>query len=120
MENVNDILSRKEAAKFLGVCLTTLDRLDIPRTKIRHRVMFKRSLLLKWIDEQTEKTKRGGEAMNKSKIELIVAQLLANAADLRYGSVSVSLKLHDGRVVEVAYSTVENNKEKIKAQFDNE
>ena len=36
-----DFLSRREAAVFLGVCLTTLDRLDIPRTRIRHRVMYK-------------------------------------------------------------------------------
>ena len=34
------ILSRRQAAKFLGICLTTLDRLDMPRTKIRRRVMY--------------------------------------------------------------------------------
>jgi len=49
--------------------------------------------------------------MNQSKAELIVARLLANAADVRYGSVSVSLKLHDGRVVEVSYLTAEQTKE---------
>ena len=54
----HDIFSRKQAAAFLGVCLTTLDRLDIPRTRIRHRVMFKREVLNKWINEQTE-CKRG-------------------------------------------------------------
>jgi hypothetical protein len=46
----------------------------------------------------------------------IVAQLLSNAAGLRYGSVSVSLKLHDGRVVEVTYSKTELNKEKEPGQ----
>jgi hypothetical protein len=50
--------------------------------------------------------------MNKDKTEAIVAQLLANAAGLRYGSVSVSAKLHDGRVVEVAYSKTEQTREK--------
>lgn len=50
-----EIISRRKAAAFLGVCLTTLDRLDIPRTRIRHRVMYKRDVLLKWIDEHTEK-----------------------------------------------------------------
>ena len=50
--------------------------------------------------------------MNKSKAETIVSRLLANAAELRYGSVSVSAKLHDGRVVEVAYSTTENSRER--------
>jgi hypothetical protein len=50
----SEVLSRKEAAAFLGICKTTLDRLDIPRTRIRHRVMFKRDVLNNWIDEHTE------------------------------------------------------------------
>ena len=54
-----DILSRREAAIVLGICRATLDRLDIPRTRIRHRVMYKRDVLNKWIDEHTEKGKRG-------------------------------------------------------------
>jgi hypothetical protein len=49
--------------------------------------------------------------MNRSKAEDIVTRLLANAAGLKYGTVSVSAKLHDGRVVEVAYSTTENTRE---------
>jgi predicted DNA-binding transcriptional regulator AlpA len=53
-----DILSRKEAAAFLGICRNTLDRLDIPRTKIGRRVMFKRQVLNKWIDDHTEKAKK--------------------------------------------------------------
>jgi hypothetical protein len=55
----HDIMSRREAAAFLGICTTTLDRLDIPRTKIRHRVMYKRDVLYKWIDEHTESTSKG-------------------------------------------------------------
>jgi len=55
----SDILSRKETAELLGICLTTLDRLDIPKTRIRHRVMFRRGIINKWIDEQTEGKKRG-------------------------------------------------------------
>ena len=54
-----EILSRKKAAAFLGICLTTLDRLDIPKTKIRHRVLYKRDVLNRWIDEHTEKGMRG-------------------------------------------------------------
>jgi len=54
-----EILSRKEAAAFLGICRTTLDRLDIPRTKIRHRVLYKRDVLIKWVDEHTESGKKG-------------------------------------------------------------
>jgi hypothetical protein len=52
-----EIMSRKQAAAFLGVCLTTLDRLDIPRTKIRHRVMYRRDVLELWAIHQTEKSK---------------------------------------------------------------
>jgi len=55
----SDILSRREAAAVLGICLTTLDRLDIPRTRVRHRVMFKRDVIAKWIDDHTEKAKKG-------------------------------------------------------------
>jgi len=51
--NLSNILSRKQAAIFLGICCTTLDRLDIPRIKIRRRVLFKREILLQWLDEQT-------------------------------------------------------------------
>jgi hypothetical protein len=61
--NVNtdkEVLSRLEAAEFLGVCLSTLDRLDIPKTKIRDRILYKREVLRKWVDEHTEKnTKKG-------------------------------------------------------------
>jgi len=49
--------------------------------------------------------------MNQSKAEKIVARLLMNAADLKYGSVSVTAKVHDGRVVEVLYATTENTRE---------
>jgi len=56
---IDDILSRKEAAQFLGICRTTLDRLDIPRTKIRRRVMYKRTVLEGWLDEHTEAKNRG-------------------------------------------------------------
>jgi len=49
-----EIMSRKEAANYLGICLTTLDRLDIPRTRVRHRVIYKRDVLKKWIDDHTE------------------------------------------------------------------
>ena len=50
--------------------------------------------------------------MSKSKAEAIVAQLLTNAAELRYGTVSVSAKLHDGRIVEVSYTKTEQTREK--------
>ena len=55
----SDILSRREAAAFLGICKTTLDRLDIPRTRVGHRVMYKRVVLDKWVDDHTEKSRKG-------------------------------------------------------------
>ena len=51
--------------------------------------------------------------MNQNKAEAVVARLLANAAGLRYGSVSVTAKLHDGRVVSVSYTTTEQTKEEL-------
>ena len=50
--------------------------------------------------------------MNQSKAEAIVTQLLTNAADVRYGTVSVSAKLHDGRVVEITYTKTVQTREK--------
>jgi len=49
-----NVFSRKQASKFLGVCLTTLDRMDIPRTKIRRRVLYRQSVLLQWLEKNTE------------------------------------------------------------------
>jgi hypothetical protein len=58
--------------------------------------------------------------MNQTKAEGIVAQLLANAADLRYGAVSVTAKFHDGQVVTVSYSKTEYTREnEIKTQQEN-
>ena len=53
-----EVLSRREAAAYLGICTATLDNLDIPRTKVGHRVMYKREVISKWIDEHTEKAKK--------------------------------------------------------------
>ena len=53
-----DILSRREAAAYLGICKATLDHLDIPRTKIGKRIMYKCEVLKKWVDEHTESKKK--------------------------------------------------------------
>ena len=57
--------------------------------------------------------------MSKSKAEGIVARLLSSAAGLKYGCVSVAVKVHDGRVVQVLYSTTENTMEQ-KGSMDDE
>jgi len=49
--------------------------------------------------------------MNQARAEAIVARLLLNTAKLRYGSVSVTAKIHDGRIVEVLYATTESTRE---------
>ena len=49
--------------------------------------------------------------MSKSKAEAIVTRIMSNAADLKYGSVSVTAKVHNGRVVEVLYATTESTRE---------
>nr|AGS53317.1 hypothetical protein [uncultured bacterium contig00013] len=54
-----DVLSRREAAAMLGICRATLDKLDIPKTRVRHRIMYKRDVIKKWIDDHTDKEKRG-------------------------------------------------------------
>ena len=56
-EDKADILTRPQAAAFIGVCQNTFDKLDIPRTKVRRRVFFKREMLLLYLDQQTEKSR---------------------------------------------------------------
>jgi hypothetical protein len=50
--------------------------------------------------------------MKQSKAQDIVIRLLTFASDVRYGSVSATVKLHDGRVVSVSYSTTEQTRER--------
>ncbi|GHT86948.1 hypothetical protein FACS1894137_13290 [Spirochaetia bacterium] len=58
----SDVLTRKETASFLKVCVTTLDRIkDLPRVKIRRGVRFRRADLDKWLDQQAAQT-QGGQA----------------------------------------------------------
>ena len=54
VKSVKEVLSRKEAAGYLGICKTTLDRLNIPKTKIRRRVLYRREILAKWLSQHTE------------------------------------------------------------------
>jgi len=51
--------------------------------------------------------------MNEAKAKTIAAQLLTNAAEVRYGSVSVTAKLHEGRIVEVSYTKIVQTREKV-------
>lgn len=49
--------------------------------------------------------------MSQIKLENIVARLLENIKNVKYGNVSVNLKIHDNRVVEVTYLNAEQTKE---------
>jgi hypothetical protein len=55
--NLRDIdpflLSRSEAARFLGVGLNTLALLNIPKTQIRRRVLYRKDILEKWAKDNT-------------------------------------------------------------------
>lgn len=46
------LLTRQQTAAYLSICLTTLDRLDIPRLKIRRSVRYRMSDIVKWISKQ--------------------------------------------------------------------
>jgi len=49
---INEVLSRRQTAQYLGICLTTLDKLDIPRTQIRKRIIYRKSTVDDWLAQQ--------------------------------------------------------------------
>jgi hypothetical protein len=48
------LLSRSEAARFLGIGINTLSLLDIPKTQIRRRIMYRRDILEDWVKDKTK------------------------------------------------------------------
>jgi hypothetical protein len=48
----HELMSRTEAASYLRICKTTLDRLEIPRTQIRKRVLYRKATLDNWLASQ--------------------------------------------------------------------
>jgi len=48
-----EVLSRAEAAAYIGIGKSTLDRLDIPKIKIRKRILFKKEIIDKWLAQNT-------------------------------------------------------------------
>ena len=49
------LFNRSEAAQFLGIGLNTLHTLDIPKVRIKRRVLYRKDLLEQWVKEHTEK-----------------------------------------------------------------
>jgi len=58
VQTTGEVMSRKQASQYLGVCLTTLGRLDIPRAQIRKRVMYRKATLDSWLAKQERTVKR--------------------------------------------------------------
>jgi hypothetical protein len=48
----------------------------------------------------------------KQNIIKIAERICENATKIRYGSVSATLKIHNGRVIDVTHSTTESTREK--------
>jgi hypothetical protein len=61
MDNMvlSNLLDRQEAAEYLRICKTTLDKLDVLRIKIRRRVFFRKSDLENWLNQNTQS--KGGQ-----------------------------------------------------------
>jgi hypothetical protein len=50
------LMNRAEAAAYIRVCKTTLSRLNIPQTRIRKKVFYRKETLDKWIAKQDKCT----------------------------------------------------------------
>jgi len=52
----DDVLTKKEASRYLKISISTLDRLmktkDIPYSKINGRVLFLKKDLIQWIESK--------------------------------------------------------------------
>jgi excisionase family DNA binding protein len=57
-----EVMSRKEAAAYIGVGKSTLDRLAIPKIQIRRRILFRKDAIDKWLLSQQTKTTTGTKA----------------------------------------------------------
>ena len=60
MNTQSELLSRSDAAAYLRICRTTLDRLNIPRVRLRRRVFFRKAIIDRWIEENTQA--KGGQS----------------------------------------------------------
>ena len=49
--------------------------------------------------------------MNQIRAEAIATRLLSNTAGLKYGSVTATIKIHDGRIVVTVYAVTESTRE---------
>lgn len=57
METLNEVrqgMSRIETARFLGVCVGTLKKLDIPCAKVGRRLVYFRDDVIQWATKQVK------------------------------------------------------------------
>jgi len=57
IEPTKAVMTRREAAEYLRIGKSTLDKLPIPKIQIRRRVLYKRETLDKWLAAQQTKGK---------------------------------------------------------------
>jgi excisionase family DNA binding protein len=53
------VLTRIEAANYLRISKSTLDKLDIPKSKLRRRVLYRKTALDQWLVKR-EAVRQGG------------------------------------------------------------
>jgi len=58
--------------------------------------------------------------MSPKKAEAIVARFLSNAKGIKFGSVSITGNIHNGRIMNIVYSTTENTRETETKEEDHE
>ena len=54
-QHVKEVMSRREAAAYIGIGKSTLDRLNIPKIQIRRRVLFRKEAIDKWLAQNQGK-----------------------------------------------------------------
>jgi len=50
-----EVMSRREAAEYLRIGKSTLDKLNIPKIQIRRRVLFQKETIDRWLLSQQAK-----------------------------------------------------------------
>jgi hypothetical protein len=58
IQPTKDVMSRAQAAAYIGIGKSTLDRIDIPRIKIRKRVLYRKEAVDLWLAKNQGKEAR--------------------------------------------------------------
>ena len=61
IEPTKAVLTRREAAEYLRIGKSTLDKLPIPKIQIRRRVLYRREAIDKWLAAQQTKQQAKGK-----------------------------------------------------------